>query len=302
MLSRDDLDAILVLASGNHFPLALAALERGSHVLVEKPLCFRIGEANALVAEAQRRGLILMVGYTRWFEAAYQQLQELLKTSLEPPLLARILTVQTPESLYLQHHRMVSWNSEAGIALRVDERARELGDELEGIPVEGRAFYLDMLLDNSIHDLSVVRGLLGGRPRLEAAALDPSRAAFHVSWRFSGEVRCEYDFVLTDRVGGRYEQRVELIGDAYRAVLSYPSPYVRYSSARLTVERVDQAGGGTEESTWWGGPSDAVERELLHFEMSVRNGAAGMASGSEGTIDIALLQEVIRHLWGAQRS
>ena len=300
LLARDDLDAVLVLASGNHHPLVRAALERGLHVLVEKPLCFRASEADDLVSEAERRRLTLMVGYTRWFDPAYQRLQQLLASSLAPPLLARVLTVQTPESIYLQHHRMIRHGCETLVAVRADERADQMADELADLPVEARAFYLDMLLDNSIHDLYLLRGLLGPPVRLASAALDPSRTAFHVSWRFAGDVRGEYDFVLTGGAGGRYEQRLELVGDGYRIVLSYPSPYLRHSTASLSVERSEGASEGAKQETWWPVPGDAVENELLHFEECVRRGTPAIASGRQGATDITLLQQVTRRLWSGQ--
>ncbi len=47
---RKDVDAVLVLTSMNeHGPLALAALEAGKHVLVEKPMATAMDEARALV-------------------------------------------------------------------------------------------------------------------------------------------------------------------------------------------------------------------------------------------------------------
>jgi predicted dehydrogenase len=55
LIARDDLDVVLVLTSMNpHGGLALAALEAGKHVLVEKPLATSLDEARALV-EASRR-------------------------------------------------------------------------------------------------------------------------------------------------------------------------------------------------------------------------------------------------------
>jgi predicted dehydrogenase len=56
-----DLDAVSVCThNAAHFPVALAALEAGNHVLCEKPLCITAAEVRALGAEADARGLILM--------------------------------------------------------------------------------------------------------------------------------------------------------------------------------------------------------------------------------------------------
>src|SRR3974390_2661942 len=35
-----DLDAVLILTSGSHAPIAIAAAAAGKHMLIEKPMCF----------------------------------------------------------------------------------------------------------------------------------------------------------------------------------------------------------------------------------------------------------------------
>ncbi len=57
-----DMDAVSVCTPNMaHFPIVLAALEAGKHVLCEKPLCVTADEVKALGAAADKRGLILMV-------------------------------------------------------------------------------------------------------------------------------------------------------------------------------------------------------------------------------------------------
>ena len=60
---RTDLDAVTVSTPTNtHYKLAMDALEAGKHVLVEKPICFSIREAERLCAAADKEGLVLAVG------------------------------------------------------------------------------------------------------------------------------------------------------------------------------------------------------------------------------------------------
>lgn len=60
-LSSDALDAVY-LASPNsaHYPQALAALESGKHVLVEKPMAINAAQAEAMIALAKKKGLVLL--------------------------------------------------------------------------------------------------------------------------------------------------------------------------------------------------------------------------------------------------
>src|SRR5262245_36901911 len=53
-LIASPLDAVLILTSGSHAPIAIAAAEAGKHMLIEKPMCFSVTEGREMVAAAKR--------------------------------------------------------------------------------------------------------------------------------------------------------------------------------------------------------------------------------------------------------
>lgn len=60
----DACDALIVASpAATHGPLGLAALERGRHVLVERPLAASRAAADAMAREAAARGLVLQAGH-----------------------------------------------------------------------------------------------------------------------------------------------------------------------------------------------------------------------------------------------
>ncbi|WP_045303750.1 Gfo/Idh/MocA family protein [Saccharothrix sp. ST-888] len=63
--------------AGTHLEVALAALRAGKHVLVEKPLAATGEEGRRLVAEAERRGLVLMCDHTYCYTPAVSRIREL---------------------------------------------------------------------------------------------------------------------------------------------------------------------------------------------------------------------------------
>lgn len=63
-----------------HASLALAALDAGKHVLVEKPLAASVVEAQQLVERAERGGRVLMVDHTFVYSPAVRKIKELLDT------------------------------------------------------------------------------------------------------------------------------------------------------------------------------------------------------------------------------
>src|SRR5437868_9428731 len=64
------LDAVLVLTSGSHAPIAIAAARAGIHTFVEKPMCFSLAEGQAMIEAADDAGTILMVGYNKRYDPA----------------------------------------------------------------------------------------------------------------------------------------------------------------------------------------------------------------------------------------
>jgi UDP-2-acetamido-3-amino-2,3-dideoxy-glucuronate N-acetyltransferase len=63
--------------SHTHFDFAKRALEAGKDVLVEKPLCLSVKDGEHLVALAQQRGRVLMVGHQLWYHPAVIKIHEM---------------------------------------------------------------------------------------------------------------------------------------------------------------------------------------------------------------------------------
>src|SRR5256884_3221907 len=78
---RSDVDAIVIATPvSTHFQLAREALLHCKHVLVEKPLTANVTEAEELVALAQKRERVLMVGHTFEYNPAVNELRRLVQS------------------------------------------------------------------------------------------------------------------------------------------------------------------------------------------------------------------------------
>jgi len=77
----EHVDAVFVTTPpSTHVALALAAIEAGKHVMVEKPLALTAKEARKLVTAAAEAGVVLMVGHTFEYNPAVQKLAQLVRT------------------------------------------------------------------------------------------------------------------------------------------------------------------------------------------------------------------------------
>ena len=76
----EHVDAVVVATPpSTHVALALAAIEAGKHVLVEKPLALTSAGARRLVSAATEAEVVLMVGHTFEYNPAVRKLAELVR-------------------------------------------------------------------------------------------------------------------------------------------------------------------------------------------------------------------------------
>jgi len=76
----EQVDAVsLVTPTPFHFDLAKRCLERGIHVLIEKPIAETLEQAEILAQMAENSGLIVQVGHIERFNPAYVELKNILK-------------------------------------------------------------------------------------------------------------------------------------------------------------------------------------------------------------------------------
>jgi len=76
-----EVDAVsIATTTPAHFPVAKECLERGVHVLVEKPITETPEQARTLIETARRHGRILQVGHLERFNAAILALEGVLGT------------------------------------------------------------------------------------------------------------------------------------------------------------------------------------------------------------------------------
>ena len=80
MIGQTDLDGLVIAApTTSHLPLALAAIERGMGVLVEKPLAATVDDGLAIVAAAQKRNVRVQVGHVERYNPAVLEMGRLLR-------------------------------------------------------------------------------------------------------------------------------------------------------------------------------------------------------------------------------
>ena len=102
LLAIDGLQAVVISSvPALHYAQAMAAIEAGLHILVEKPLCFSGAEGYRIVAAAEERGLHALVGTTyHWTEHAIEARRLTLGGVLGEPRAITMLFTNITKGLY----------------------------------------------------------------------------------------------------------------------------------------------------------------------------------------------------------
>jgi predicted dehydrogenase len=145
------------------------------------------------------------------------------------------------------------------------------------------------MLDSLIHELNLVRSVLGEPDSLDYVEIRPTGVTAALKF---GEVPCVINWI--DLPGfTRYRQEFSFIASDRRLTLAFPSPFLRNAPATLEIE-----GGVAGETRTWhtdelASYESAFKRELVHFHECVTEGAEVKTTGLDGLRDIALCQSFI---------
>ncbi len=244
-LVAERLDVVMVLTSGSHAPVAVAAAQAGSHVFVEKPMCLSVAEGSQMLQAARAAGVRLMVGTMKRYDPAYE----------------RRLAAALPE-----------------------------GDG------EARYCYRWMLLDNLVHELNMLRGVLGEPDRVHQARL--GRTVCDISLRF-GPTEVHLSWV--DLPGlAHYKQELAFYALKRRVTLTLPSPYMRGMPSLLTVEGGEAGTAHSTSTVEVVSYEEAFKRELIELNAAIGSGRDPRTDAVDGLHDVALCEAIARsHITGA---
>jgi predicted dehydrogenase len=295
-LMAEPLDAVLVLTSGSHAPIAIAAAEAGKHVFVEKPLSLSAAEGHEMLAAADRAGVTLMVGTMKRYDPAYERLATLVP-ALEDLRLVRVTTLESPLAPYVAHYGLstaTEVDASTLAQLRADDEAR-VEAALGPVDEETRFSYRWVLLDCLVHELNALRGVLGEPDRVTHASL--SRTCVSLNLEFGG-VPCHLSWVDLPGIA-RYHQELAFYAPDRRVTLVLPSPFLRSMPSELIVEEGDPSSPRASRTVEVIDYDEAFKRELVELSDCIRTGRVPRTSGIDGLRDVALCEAIVRaHVTG----
>jgi predicted dehydrogenase len=285
VVERPDLE-IIVVATPNKFlaPVTITALERGKHVLCEKPPGRNFNETESMAAAARRTGRILKVGFNHRFHPAIWQAHAVCQAgNIGTLMLIRAVYGHGGRPGYDQEWRANADLAGGGELLDQGIHIIDLCRWFMGNFTEAASFtptyYWDLGYFEATEPSSTIRVRLEDNAFAMLSTESGQVAQFHTSWtqwknRFSFEVLGHDGYVRVDGLGGSYG--LETLTTGYRRPESGP-PH--------------------EEHTEFPGPDESWQAEWREFTAAIRERRRPLADveDSLGTMStIAALYEAAR--------
>jgi predicted dehydrogenase len=285
------LDAVLIASSGDHAPIAIEAARAGLHVFVEKPMALSSADAERMVQAAQDAGVCLMVGTMKRYDPAYERLSELLP-AVEDLRLIRVTTLESPFQPYVAHYPLIGIDGQAPAPEpALDDHERDVLEAALGeVDEQTRWCYRWILLDNLVHELNMLQGLLGEPDEIRFVHLSPRSVG--IDMRF-GQADCRLTWVDLPGIA-RYQQELCFYAPAHRLTLELPSPFLRSMPTRLVVEGGEPGTAQSWEREEITSYDEAFKRELVEFSECIRTGREARTSGADGLRDMRLAETLAR--------
>ncbi len=297
------IDGAIIATTGSHAGDVLTLLKAGVRVLAEKPLSYSLAELDELTSWAQQQGIDLRrwvrVGYMKEYDQASRTAAELLAGRT---LRAVSVQVMHPvDGAQLDFARLAPPPADvtteqiaplaAATAVAVDDA---VGADL---PAELRTLYTNVVQGSIIHDVGLLRMLVGGLGEVRSAEhwgaampgsvhvrgqLASQDVPFSIDWHYINDYP---DYIET--VTLHHEQgSIELV---------FGVPYVVNLPTVLRVtERAPGLGISVTEHTWM--QQEAFETELFALDAMIRDEDPLGPSVAESRDDIATGQRIIKAL------
>lgn len=293
LLGANGLDAVAVLTSGSHAAVAGAAAGAGLAVFCEKPLAYSVGEIDELAALEP----VLQLGYMKVYDPAVERAASVL-AERPPARSVEVTVLHPPSGPQLAHAGLLPHTGDVG----ADDLARVGAEETAALeralghaPRWLGALYADVLLGSVVHDLAVVRALVGGGLELDDADVWPAEAvegSVSLQGRLPGGARVSIRWHYLEHYPA-YREEVRVHDDRGSVELAFPAPYLLHAPTVLTVIDADDE---AERVARTRSTVEAFERQWLAFESLVRSGEPPRAGIEEGREDVLVCQSAARIL------
>ena len=285
-----DIDAVLLCHTDPKSEEAVAAFNAGKHVLVEKPVCASLQEADAMIEAMEQSGKVGQAAYMKAYDPAF----DLARAEVEGMNFSFIQINHLHPSNYLHlDHFNVQYVGGMRDEIR-DQRRRAYGETLhqafgdltdQAGPVCGITYGL-------IHDLYSLRNMVGVPSAVVSTEIWKNNRSITSVLEYPNGARCVISRVDLENLWD-FRETLEIYGDDKRVLITYPTGFSRRVLSTLTIHGIDENGTSyrKEPAIPW---ESAFTAELRHFHACITEGATCRTPLNEARQDVELIIDITK--------
>jgi predicted dehydrogenase len=252
--------AIVAVPTSAHAEVALAALARGVHLLIEKPIAPTLAEADSILAAAASQGLLVAIGHIERFNGAIRSCAEFLD-----------------EPRFVESHRLAQFNP-------------------RGTDV---AVVLDLMIHDIDLVLSLVNHDVVATDAVGVPVLTPNVDIANARLRFAGGAVANLTASRVSAERMRKIRIFQRSGYLSIDLARGAGEFYRVRED-LDLERLAAGGGSLEEIVERieirGADGEPLRSELEAFVSAVHGTGNGVATGSDGRRALAVALNVLERI------
>ncbi len=298
-LIESDVDALILCLADPKSPVAIAAARAGKHLLIEKPICYTVSEADAILSAAEAGGGVLMAAYMKQHEPGFQYARERI-LAMRDVRFIQVNHLHPDNALHMQEFHIQRFGDAPMAALAQWQQLREerIAEAIgaDATPAERAAFA--MLIGSMIHDISCLRGIFGPPERVVSADIWLDGRGFSTVLAYSGERRCVATWVDLPNLWD-FRETLEVYGSDERVLVSFPTGFSRGLPTTVTLQGSEDGAPWRKEIVLSHDPG--FKAELVHFHDCIVQGRPPLTDVNGARADAALVREIIETARQQQR-
>jgi predicted dehydrogenase len=269
---------VCLIATLDHYPPAIAAVEAGAHVLVEKPMCWLRAEAEHLVARAGELGRIVQVGYHKRYDPNYQRALELMQ-KVEKRRTLYLRCIIGPNARYTDDF-WPTWRYDD--APKMPSTSTKIRQELGADAPDNFVSAYGLMGGLSTHTYSIFRGLYLEVPTVHGCVVAPDGMSYSAVMETSDGVIVTMDCAVIDVKS--FDEEMSLFGRDNVVKVNFPSPYLKNAETRVMMKTMQ--GKELLEQHFMASNEEAYKREWVALYEAIVNGGPVLTPGAEGIMDL----------------
>jgi len=265
MLEKESLEAVSIAVPTHlHKKVALDCLQKGLHLLIEKPIAAKIEDAQEIIAAAHEKKVILQVGHIERFNPAVQKLKEIIQEG------------------------------------KLGEVSSIIARRVGAVPVQVRD--ANVIIDLAVHDIDIINYLFAAQPEKVMAnigkAMIEKREDYAEIFLKYGK---KSGFIQVNWITPIKIRNLSVTGSKGYAELNYVTQELVIYESNYTKEVVDEYGDyvikfGVPNKTQVGVENnEPLLLELSSFIHCLKKGCTPLVTGEMGLQALKIALEVMEN-------